>query len=89
MPRILKNYKPKKGLNGRPPKYPWELWLDGQIRRLVRGKDFKCTCHSMINVMRRQAALRNVPVSIYNENDIAVVVSPTRNTSSSLVTRDG
>jgi hypothetical protein len=27
-------------MRGRPPKYPWDEWLDGELKFLRRGEDF-------------------------------------------------
>jgi hypothetical protein len=31
---------------GRPPIYPWESWMDEEIHKLYRGKDFNGTAKS-------------------------------------------
>ena len=44
MAEILENYEfigPGSG------KYPWDLWLDGQVWKLVRGTDYQCASASM------------------------------------------
>lgn len=41
---------------GRPPIYPWNLWLsyDGPLT-LEKGKDFNCETQSLVILARRQA----------------------------------
>lgn len=34
---------------GRPSKYPWQEWCDGQTRILTRGVDFQCHIDSLTN----------------------------------------
>lgn len=31
------------GKSGRPQKYPWSTWLDGQEHEIVIGKDIECS----------------------------------------------
>lgn len=40
---------------GRPPIYPWEIWLDGQIRKLHAGEDFNGQAQSF-RVLAHRAA---------------------------------
>lgn len=40
---------------GRPAKYPWEEWTDGQSRRLHRGGDFDATLESFRTMVHRKA----------------------------------
>jgi hypothetical protein len=52
---------------GRPPAYPWEEWMDGQIHTVEYGKDFTCQPNSLINqlyVKSRQESLK-VKISPY------------------------
>lgn len=36
---------------GRPNKYPWEEWADGQARTLTRGADFDCEVEAFQNAV--------------------------------------
>lgn len=40
---------------GRPPKYPWEEWTDGEARKLYRGKDFDADLISFRTMVHRKA----------------------------------
>lgn len=42
---------------GRPTKYPWKDWLDGQIWELVPGEDFHVSPSGFRSAMARQARL--------------------------------
>lgn len=75
MPRVLKTYTPRRGNVGRPTAYPWDVWLDGKIRRLEHGVDFKCKPHTLVNLIRRHAEARKLLVSVFDEGD-AVVIKP-------------
>ncbi len=52
MSEILADYTWDKRRRGRPTKYPWDEWMDGQIRRIVWGKDFNCKVESMRAALR-------------------------------------
>lgn len=46
---------------GRPPKYPWEDWLDGQnVYLLTRGDDYTCQTSSIIAMFQRRARDRGL-----------------------------
>ena len=32
---------------GRSISYPWDEWMDGKARKLVKGEDFECSAKSM------------------------------------------
>ena len=38
-------------------RYPWRMWLDGQVWELTQGEDFSCSITGM-RVAARQAASR-------------------------------
>ena len=42
---------------GRPPKYPWELWTNGATHNLKRGRDFDAELHSFRTMVHRKARL--------------------------------
>lgn len=47
--------------SGRPEKYPWEEWSDGQTRVITRGVDFTCEVDSIqnnIHVWARRNSLK-------------------------------
>lgn len=37
MSEVVKSFE---GRQGRPPLYPWEHWMDGEIHKLFKGSDF-------------------------------------------------
>lgn len=47
---------------GRPSKYPWDKWTNGQIWKVKYGEDFKCVPESFRNMLhgyaRRKFGLR-------------------------------
>jgi len=49
--------------------YPWEEWLDGQIRKLDRGPDFDGPAMSVERVIRTSANRRGIRVRIRVEGD--------------------
>ena len=76
MATILKKYEPNPGY-GPDPKYPWDVWLDGKIRRLTQGKDFDCELTSMEDLIRKTAKLREFPVSVFKEPETnSLVIQP-------------
>lgn len=40
---------------GRPPKYPWAEWFDGDVWELQQGRDFYCTPKSFRPLAHRTA----------------------------------
>lgn len=40
---------------GRPEKYPWSEWSDGQTRVLTRSVDFDCEIDSLTNTVHQWA----------------------------------
>ncbi len=55
MAERLDNYDFKEKELGRPPKYPWHLWLNGATWKIKQGVDFTCGMRSMVNLIRRTA----------------------------------
>lgn len=46
---------------GRPPKYPWDAWLDGKHAYTVeQGVDFDCSTRSFIQILTRTAKSRGM-----------------------------
>ena len=48
-------------------RYPWDEWLDGQVRRLKAGVDFQCSPDSLEVTARRQASKRKAGLSFIRE----------------------
>lgn len=48
---------------GRPAKYPWDTWLDGERHVLEPGIDFKVPTYSMRRQILLEARKRGLPVS--------------------------
>lgn len=60
---------------GRPPKYDWELWTDGQARRLHQGHDFDATLESFRTMVHRKARDLNLKAHTkINEADTSIQV---------------
>jgi hypothetical protein len=55
--------------NARSRAYPWEEWLDGQIRKLTRGDDFDGPSMSVERVIRTSANRRGIRVRIRVEGE--------------------
>lgn len=59
---------PKARGPGRPPKYPWETWLDGEPWELEQGSDFDGTVkgfrENLIRVGKRRGLEVEVSVSV-------------------------
>lgn len=48
--------------SGRPTKYPWNDWLNGQVWELIPGEDFHVSPSGLRSAMARQAKLRGLKV---------------------------
>jgi hypothetical protein len=62
----MANYYPNSDRSvplGRPSKYDWNTWTDGEERYLEEGKDFKSMAESFILLARRTARVRGLHVS--------------------------
>lgn len=46
--------------SGRPTKYPWDDWSDGQTRTLTRGIDFDCQTEAFQNAVYVYARRHNL-----------------------------
>lgn len=55
--------------NARSKAYPWDEWLDGQIRKLSRGEDFDGPAMSVERVIRTSANRRGIRVRIRVEGE--------------------
>lgn len=58
-PAILSEF-PKEKRAGRPPEYPWDVWMDGETRRLIRGEHFTCTPLSLRSLIHLTARKRGL-----------------------------
>jgi hypothetical protein len=47
---------------GRPAKYPWDTWLDGEEHRLMHGRDFTGDPHSVRQQVLNEAGRRGVAI---------------------------
>lgn len=64
MAKILTELPQKRGGVGRKPIYPYDEWLDGQIRLLESGVDFKAKSASVAASIRATAKDRKMTVAI-------------------------
>lgn len=48
---------------GRPPRYPWDEWTDGQERVLREGQEFRSMAESFVLLCRRTARVRGLQVT--------------------------
>lgn len=39
---------------GRPSKYPWEEWMDGQTHTALAGRDFHVSVHNFRSMLRQK-----------------------------------
>lgn len=44
---VLKDFDWTKARSQSRSKYPWDIWMDGQVYKVVQGKDFTCKVGSM------------------------------------------
>lgn len=51
-------------VDGRPRKYPWDLWKDGKAREIVRGEDFSPAPASMASTIRQHGKRCGWPVAV-------------------------
>lgn len=49
---------------GRPAKYDWELFTNGETHVLREGVDFECTAESFVILVRRTARVRRIAVDV-------------------------
>ena len=63
--------------NARSRAYPWEEWLDGQIRKLDRHEDFDGPSMSVERVIRTSANRRGIRVRIRVEGESMVIGADT------------
>ena len=53
MSRVVENFEPRQG---RPPTYPWEDWMDGEIHYLSHDEDFPNALITSFRVRAHQVA---------------------------------
>lgn len=71
---------------GRPPEYPWHLWLGGGTWEIKQGTeeevktgkaDFSCQISSMISLIRHTMAMYEIKVSIFRKDDgVTLILKP-------------
>jgi hypothetical protein len=54
-------------------KYPWNTWLDGKPRDLVRGVDFNCSTVSFYRLVHHTARKRGIMVRTFLPRDRDVI----------------
>jgi hypothetical protein len=80
MAKRLEHFDPAEDAlpTGRPPEYPWHLWLNGETWQIKQGTDFHCKIDSMISLIRHTAASYDLKVSIYRQEDDVTLIIKTR-----------
>lgn len=58
---------------GRPARYPWDEWCDGQIRRIRRHSDFDVECDSMQHYIWTTARRRGLRAQTQRVGPDAIV----------------
>jgi hypothetical protein len=71
MAERLENYE-FGGRFGRPPKHPWNEWLDGSTWRITRGIDFDARPSSIRQEILQTAARRGLGAETSVEGDSVV-----------------
>jgi hypothetical protein len=67
----------KKRKQGRPNYYPWDRWLLQRSNPFVVTKEqYSCSQRSMIVMIRTQARLRGVKVSVHRVDDEGIRITP-------------
>jgi hypothetical protein len=69
MAKILAEMPRKAAGAGRKPIYPYDEWLDGQIRQLEGGKDFTAKPGSVLTSIRQTADARGLKLRTRYTND--------------------
>lgn len=54
-------------------KYPWEVWSDGNIWEVVKGKDFDCTTQSLIGAAWNYAARNGLKVTVRTRKKLGII----------------
>ncbi len=64
---------------GRPPKYPWDEWLDGSTWRITRGQDFDVEPSSMRKGASQAASRRGLRAQTQIEDDSVIFRATPKN----------
>lgn len=61
------------------PRYPWDQWFDGQVRKAVRGVDFEPSANSFRYTIRAAAARHglNIRTKVRGDSVIFQATKPT------------
>ena len=54
------DYDFRQNRKGRPEKYPWGQWVDGNVWELTKGDDYQCTTPSMVTQIHLKATARRL-----------------------------
>lgn len=46
--------------------YPWDRWLDGELRELVRGEDFICSPYNFNATVRSACKSRGLEIETFS-----------------------
>lgn len=61
--------------DGRRGRHDWETWLDGNIYKLTKGKDFTISCTNMRNIVYSAAHRRGLKIRIsIVDNESSLVI---------------
>lgn len=74
MAEILEDYEWDKHYLGRPSRYPWTEWMDGQTRVLKDGEDFVCKPSSLVAYLREKATKADMKVHISHPDDDNLII---------------
>lgn len=72
MAKVLKNYRFR---HSGQSMYPWDKWLDGQIRQLTKGTDFDVSMQSMRTMVYYAAKARGMSVATSVVGDDLIIQS--------------
>lgn len=54
---------------GRPVEYPWSIWTNGEVHKVIRKKHFWCRVDSFMAGLRKRASKMNMKVVAYSSTD--------------------
>ena len=58
---------------GRPPKYPWDKWLDGNVHRLRHGVHFTRQPQDFQTAVHGMAATKGWSIETNIEGDVLII----------------